>query len=152
MLKVSFDFDEELKAVSNVKVTKVSSKYDNIDLPVIEVGDSKLIMSPKAIELMSLHYGDRVAVNYIQENNEITIPVIGKAEVFADPMAGNKLSKNNTVSFKGTQKTILTKYGQLFKIAEYQPGMFGMMSINEIDLIQVDPDLANENNELTLIK
>ena len=29
-------------------------------------------MSPKAIELMSVHYGDRIAVNYIQENNEVT--------------------------------------------------------------------------------
>lgn len=151
MLKISFDFDVESQAVTNVKVVNVPSKYDNVDLPVVEVGDSKLIMSPKAIELMSAKCGDRITVNYIQKNNEITIPVIGKAEAFADPNAGNKLSKNNTVSFKGTQKTILTKYGQLFQIEEYKPGMFKMNSINETDLIKADADLVSENNDLTLI-
>ena len=35
MLKVSFEFDEESKAVTNVKVLKVPSKYDNIDLPIV---------------------------------------------------------------------------------------------------------------------
>ena len=151
MLRISFDFDIETQAVTNIKVISKSSKYDNIDLPIIEVGDNKLIMSPKAIELMSVHYGDRIAVNYIQENNEVTFPIIGKADVFADPNAGNKLSKSNTVSFKGTQRTILTKYGQLFKIEEYRPGMFRMDSINESDLIQANDNLVDENNDLSLI-
>ena len=151
MLKISFDFDIESRAVTNVKVVDVPPKYDNINLPVVEVEDSRLIISPKAIELMSVKYGDRIALNYIQKNNEITIPVIGKAEAFADPNAGNKVSKNNTVSFKGTQKTILTKYGQLFKIKEYKPGMFRMDPINEADLIPADLSLITENNELTLI-
>lgn len=151
MLRISFDFDIETQAVTNIKVISKSSKYDNIDLPIIEVGDNKLIMSPKAIELMSVHYGDRIAVNYIQENNEVTFPIIGKADVFADPNAGNKLSKSNTVSFKGTQRTILTKYGQLFKIEGYRPGMFRMDSINESDLIQANDNLVEENNDLSLI-
>lgn len=151
MLKISFDFDIESQAVTNVKVVNVPTKYDNIDLPIVEVGDSKLIISPKAISLMSAHFGDKISVNYIQQNNELTIPVIGKSEVFSTPDAGNKLSKNNTISFKGTQKTILTKYGQLFKIEEYKPGMFKMISINEMDLIQADSDLTDENNNLTLI-
>ena len=150
MLKISFDFDIESRAVTNVKVVDVPPKYDNINLPVVEVEDSRLIISPKAIELMSVKYGDRIAVNYIQKNNEITIPVIGKAEAFADPNAGNKVSKNNTVSFKGTQKTILTKYGQLFKIKEYKPGMFRMDPINEADLISADLSLITENNEQSL--
>ena len=63
MLKVSFEFDEESKAVTNVKVVKVPSKYDNIDLPIVEIGDSKLIMSPKAVSLLSAQCGDRIAVN-----------------------------------------------------------------------------------------
>lgn len=151
MLRISFDFDIETQVVTNIKVISKSSKYDNIDLPIIEVGDNKLIMSPKAIELMSVHYGDRIAVNYIQENNEVTFPIIGKADIFADPNAGNKLSKSNTVSFKGTQRTILTKYGQLFKIEEYRPGMFRMDSINESDLIQANDNLVDENNDLSLI-
>ena len=145
MLKVSFEFDEESKAVTNVKVVKVPSKYDNIDLPIVEIGDSKLIMSPKAVSLLSAQCGDRIAVNYIQKSNELTIPVIGKAEVFSDPENGNK------VSFKGTQKTILSKYGQLFKIEECRPGMFKMIKIDESDLSKADTDLDTENSDLLKI-
>ena len=53
MLKVSFEFDEESKAVTNVKVVKVPSKYDNIDLPIVEVGDNKLITF---LKIMSLQF------------------------------------------------------------------------------------------------
>ena len=150
MLKVSFEFDEESKAVTNVKVVKVPSKYDNIDLPIVEVGDNKLIISPKAVSLLSAQCGDRIAVNYIPKN-KLTIPVIGKAEVFSDPENGNKLTKSNTVSFKGTQKTILSKYGQLFKIEEYKGGMFKMTKIDESDLSKIDPDLDTESSDLSKI-
>lgn len=110
----------------------------NISIPIIEVSDNKLIISPRAKELISAKYGDRIAVNYIQVNNEITIPVIGKAEVFADPNSGNKLTKSNTISFKGIQKTILTKYGQLFEIEEYKPGMFKMIPSKRVNSIYVE--------------
>lgn len=151
MLRVSFDFDTESQTVIDLKVTTIPSKYENINLPIVEVGDNKLIISPKAISLLSVNYGDRIAVNYIQQTNEITFPVIGKSETFADPHSGNKLTKNNTVSFKGTQKTILTKYGQLFRIEEYKPNIFCMIPINDNDLIQASPDLTNENNYLNLV-
>ena len=118
----------------SVKVVNKPLKYDNINIPVVEVGDNKLIISPKAVELMSIHYGDRVAINYMQKNNEVTIPIIGKAEMFADPNAGNKLSKSNTVSFKGIQRTILTRYGQLFILKEYKFGIFKMETVNIQDL------------------
>lgn len=67
MLKISFDFDETTNSVTNVKVVKTASKFENLDLPIVELGDSKLIMSPKAIELLSAQIGDRISVNYIQK-------------------------------------------------------------------------------------
>ena len=72
-----------------------------------------------------------------QKNNEVTFPVIGKSEVFSDPESGNKLSRNGTVSFKGTQQTILSKYGQLFRIEEINDGMFKMIAITEADLAKL---------------
>lgn len=151
MLRVSFDFDVTSEIVTNVKVVDIPSKYDTISIPIVELGNNKLIVSPKAISLMSVNYGDRIAVNYMQESNELTFPVIGKAEVFADPAAGSKLSKINTISFKGIQRTMLARYGQLFKIGEYKPGMFKMTPINESDLAQTDPNLIDETNDLNLI-
>lgn len=82
MLKVSFEFDEESKAVTNVKVVKVPSKYDNIDLPIVEIGDSKLIMSPKAVSLLSAQCGDRIAVNYIQKVTSLQSQLSVKLKYF----------------------------------------------------------------------
>lgn len=134
MLKISFDFNEESQTVSNVKVTKTAAKYDDIDLPIIEVSESKLIFSPQAISTMCLASGDRISVNYIQKNNELTFPVIGKSEVFADSDSGNKLSKSNTVLFRGTQNTILTKYGKLFKLEYLKSNMFKLVAIQESEI------------------
>lgn len=132
MLKISFDFDELNKTVSNIKVVTVDNtpKEDNIDKAILEVSDCKLVFSSKALKLMNVNYGDRIAVNYVQQNNEVTFPVVGKSNIFADPNAGNKVTKTNTVSFKGTQKDLLLKYGQKFELEEYKPGMFKLKTIN----------------------
>jgi hypothetical protein len=151
MLKISFDFDETTNSVTNVKVVKTASKFENLDLPIVELGDSKLIMSPKAIELLSAQIGDRISVNYIQKNNELTFPVIGKSEVFTDKEAGNKLSKTNTVSFRGSQKTCLSQYGNLFKLEALRPGVFKMVKIEESELSEVDPEFKEETEILNTI-
>lgn len=131
MLTVSFDFDENTKTVTNVKVVKIPSKYDNVDIPLIELGENKLIFSPKALELMNVGINDRITVNYITQNNE-TIPIIGKSSMFADPEGGNKLTRNNTISFKGMQHDVLNKYGQLFRIdALENQGLYKMSPIND---------------------
>lgn len=101
----------------------------DINMPIIEVSSNQLILSIKAIELINANYGDRIAINYLQINNKSIIPVIGKAEVFINPNAGNKLTKRNTISFKGMQKTTLSKLGILFKIEAYRDGMFKMIAI-----------------------
>lgn len=151
MLKISFDFDETTNSVTNVKVVKTASKFENLDLPIVELGDSKLIMSPKAIELLSAQIGDRISVNYIQKNNELTFPVIGKSGVFTDKEAGNKLSKTNTVSFRGSQKTCLSQYGNLFKLEALRPGVFKMVKIEESELSEADPEFKEETEILNTI-
>lgn len=144
MFKISFNFDTSAKTVTDINVIEIHPKYENINIPIIEIGDNRLIISAKALELIDAHYGDRITVNYIQYSNELTFPVIGKAEVFGDINAGNKLSKNSTVSFKGVQKTILTKFGKLFKIEPYKSGMFTMVTIDKEALIKDNLDLINE--------
>lgn len=151
MLKISFDFNEETQKISNLKVLKETEKKLDNDLPIVKVEDNRLLLTKKAIELLEATYGDRINVNYVQVNNETTFPVIGKAFVFSDPDAGNKLSKTDSISFRGIQRTILTKYGQMFKIEEYKPGMFKMISIDEEDLSQGDSDLKTEINNLQTI-
>lgn len=134
MFKISFNFDETNKTISNLKCEQISQERKIVSngLPIVEVGENKLIISPEALSLINVNPGDRVSVNYIQKSKELTIPVIGKSELFADQDAGNKLTKSNTVSFKGKQRTILLEYGSIFNLKETnKKGVYQLISTNE---------------------
>ena len=85
--------------------------------------------------------GDRISIAYSQKSNEVTIPLIGKSEMFADKDAGNKLTKSNTVSFKGKQRTMLLQYGTIFKLEQSnREQVFNLIAITE----DSSPELASE--------
>ena len=151
MLHISFNLNQDTLEVSDIKVLDMSHKYKNVLLPIIKIEDNRLCLSENSVKLLQVNVGDRLSINYLQLNNEQTIPVIGKSEVFLDYNAGNKLTKNYTVSFKGLQKTILSKYGTLFMLQEYKANMYKLISINEEELIQGNPDLEEEQNNIRLI-
>lgn len=151
MLKISFNFDPETQVVSSVKVEDIPKKYKNVGLPIVKIENNKLDLSEDAIRMLSANCGDRIAVNYFQQNNELIIPVIAKAEVFGDPYVGNKLTKSNTVSFKGEQRVMLLKFGSIFKVEEHNGDMFKLTPIDEADLLKVNDDFEEEINNLNLI-
>ena len=100
MLKISFDFDETTKKVSNLTVTNSTSvtvKRDTTGKAIVEVTANKLIISDTALAFLDANPEDRISINYFQESKEKTFPVIAKSEYFTDKKAGNKLTKSNTV-------------------------------------------------------
>lgn len=96
----------------------------------ITLGENKLQFSPESLALLNAVPGNRIAINYVQVSSEYTFPVIGKAEYFSDPEAGNKLTKSNTVSYKGIQNKVLALYGTEFTLEEYKEGIYKMVKIN----------------------
>lgn len=62
MLKISFDFDETTKKVSNVKVITVSKEVT--ESPTIEVLDNKLKLSNAALTKMGVSADDRLSIEY----------------------------------------------------------------------------------------
>lgn len=141
MLKISFDLDEVTKKISNLKVISISSEI--LESPTLEVLDNKVKLSKAAVELLSANTKDKIAINYWTVDNELTFPVIGKAEVFTDGDGGNALTKSNTISYRGQQRTILLEYGSFFKLETFKDGMFKLVKIE-----QETSDLTNENNDL----
>lgn len=52
--------------------------------------------------------------------------------MFADKDAGNKLTKSNTVSFKGKQRTMLLQYGSIFKLEQStRDQVFDLIAVTE---------------------
>lgn len=104
--------------------------YVSSDTPTIEVNNGRLILPNITMDILHLVAGDKISINYLQING-IDYPIIGKAEHFFNPEVGNKLCKNGTISFRGGQNKLLTKFGNLFRLQAYKPNFFLMIPIKK---------------------
>lgn len=91
----------------------------NILEATVTVKDNKLILSKEAAKALCVSANDRVAVHYWTVDKNNTFPVIGRADVFGS-VDGNRVTKSNTVSFRGEQKEILLGYGSQFTIEPFK--------------------------------
>ena len=123
---VTFEFDPADELVSNLKcfvdgvekkktTTRSTKKKEEIvmeDEAIITLDAAKLIFNNKAVADMELQYQDRVVIKYEKvKGSKLLIPTITK-----DDEAGNKLTKTNTIAYKGKQNTILAEFGTEFGI------------------------------------
>lgn len=150
MFNISFDFDPIGQKVSNVIVNSSelkrvkTRKKKSTNKPILEVEDNKIVLSDSLIELLEAQPGDRITINYHTINNRITIPLIGKSEYFADPASGNKLTKSNSVSFKGTQRTVLMEYGESFNVESFEDGIFKLIPIKENNTDEMTSEVKSQ--------
>ena len=125
-----------VKAMLNYTLPKIPIKDSvsnieyNQNLATIKVENNRLVLSSEAVKALNATVGDRITINYWNINKETTFPLIGKSELFSDPTNGNKLTKSNTVSYRGTQNKILKEYGSLFKLVPFKT-YFKLELINE---------------------
>lgn len=126
MINISFNYHEDTNTIDNIIIRNYKSFPKEID-PIVEVKKNKLVLSPKAISMLQSVHGDRISVNYVQDGNELTFPIIGKSSVFADQDSGNRLTKSNTVSFRGFQRDLLLKYGNIFVLESFRDNIFRLV-------------------------
>lgn len=128
---VSFNFDPETELVTDVKCTvdgiekkkKTTKKVKDLVIdensnPILTLDTNKLIFNNNAVALMDLHYEDRIIIKYEKKNGFI-FPVIGKDISFDEEGSGNKVTKTNTVAYRGNANTILAEYGTEFLFESY---------------------------------
>lgn len=125
-----------VKAMLNYTLPKIPIKDSvsnieyNQNLATIKVENNRLVLSSEAVKALNAIVGDRITINYWNIDKETTFPLIGKSKLFSDPTNGNKLTKSNTVSYRGTQNKILKEYGSLFKLVPFKT-YFKLELINE---------------------
>lgn len=125
MLNIQFNFNPETQEILNLRVV-------NLDKPqnlYVKIEDNKLILTQDVINLLNAFPGERISINYYSISPEETFPVIAKSEFFTDSTGGCKLTKSNTVSFKGNQRQTLMEYGVFFKLEPFKK-WFKMIPIN----------------------
>lgn len=94
----------------------------------IELTSNRLILSKDCVSLLNISPGERVTIAYRSVNNQVTFPLIGKSETFTDLSDGNRLTKSNTISFRGQQNDILKLYGEYFYLEDYKPNIYKLVS------------------------
>lgn len=168
----TFNFDPETEAVSDLKcfidgVEKVkkrtvrSKKETEVmeDTPLITLDASKLMFNNKAIADMNIEYQNRIIIKYIPNpKNKKLEPFIGKDTDWDEEGAGNKITKTNSISYRGKPNSILAEFGTEFTIKETDEGVWELISLNgkpkDIQEVQetaeeIIPDLYTEDDNDT---
>ena len=116
----------EKKTSTTKRTTKKDKEESNESFLVRE--ENKLVLSSKLVEELGAEYEDRIAINYFKdETNKITYPVIGLSTSFGGKESGNKLTKSNTVAFRGNSNSTLAEFGTRFSIEPLKDGVFKLV-------------------------
>ena len=135
----------EVKPLTQTNGLKNITVVDyNVDEATVTVANNKLVLSKEAVKALGGVAGDRITINYWTVDNETTFPVIGKSECFGDSTGGNRLTKSNTVSFRGVQRDILLEYGSFFKLIRFN----NYFKMEKVDVISENDLLEEEERDL----
>lgn len=91
-----------------------AAKVEENDEPLITLDSNKLILTTGAVKLMNVCADCRLDIKY-KKKDKSSVPVIGTDAAFGTK-GGNKLTKTNTVSFRGSANDKLAEFGATFKL------------------------------------
>lgn len=101
-------------AASAKRQATKTSKIEENDDPLITLDSNKLILTTGAVKLMNVCTDCRLDIKY-KKKDKTSVPVIGTDAAFGTK-GGNKLTKTNTISFRGSANDKLAEFGTTFKL------------------------------------
>ena len=144
-ISITFDFDTETEEVSNIKTTgsvekKRTTTKKAKDVPteiaaeaLITLESNKLIFNSKTVIDMDINYEDRIVIKWEKEGeNKKMIPIIGKDISFDEEGAGNKVTKSNSIAYKGKANVVLAELGSEFTITPYKEGIWKLVPTTNV--------------------
>lgn len=148
--EITYIGKDEITVDTAKKTTKTSSKTsskkdENLD-PIVTLDPNKLVLTQGAVNLLEICADCRVDIKYGKKDGK-SIPMIGTDAAFGTK-SGNKLTKSNTVSYRGANNERLSAYGTTFKLeATETSGIYYLIG----DKVEETPDeLVNIENELDI--
>ena len=114
--EITFIGKEEITvdtATSTKRQAKPVKVEANIE-PLITLDSNKLVLTTGAVDMMKICPDCRVDIKY-KKKDKVSVPVIGTDAAFGTK-GGNKLTKTNTISFRGSANEKLAEYGSVFKL------------------------------------
>ena len=127
------------KASKSSTAKKSTSKVDENPEPLITLEANKLVLTTGAVEALNPCEDCRIDIKYKKKDKKL-VPVVGTDAAFGTK-AGNKLTKTNTVSYRGAANDKLAAYGTVFKLEPTEEdGIFYMVG----DKNPVEPEAPKE--------
>ena len=147
LVNVTFKFDPETEMISDVHCTvdgvekkkKTTTRKKDV-APVeleaeakITLEANKIVFNNKAIDMLQPSESGRVSIKWIQESN-VMIPIMGTDVAFGEEGAGNKLTKSNTMAYKGKANAVLAELDNEFTLAPHKDGIFKLVPLNKTEV------------------
>lgn len=141
---------EEIKVDTAKKAsTKKEPKQDNNSEPIVTLEPNKLVLTSKAVEMLQVCEDCRVDIKYGKKDKK-SVPLIGTDAAFGTK-SGNKLSKSNTVSYRGANNAKLASYGTTFKLEPSEnEGIYYLIGDKVVEETTVPDEIINIENELDI--
>lgn len=136
-------------ATKTSKTSKTSSKVDNNPDPIVTLDSNKLILTQGAIDLLQVCEDCRIDIKY-EKKDKKAVPIIGTDSAFGTK-SGNRLTKSNTVSYRGAANEKLATYGTIFKLEPTSnKGIYYLVGDAEPEEIKVPDEIVNIEDELDI--
>ena len=115
--EVTYIGKDEIKVDTAATVKKsrsTSTKKNESSEPLVTLEPNKLVLTQGAVDLLEICEDCRIDIKY-KKRDRMSVPVIGTDAAFGTK-AGNKLTKSNTVSYRGANNEKLASYGTTFTL------------------------------------
>lgn len=133
------------KTTSKASTKKADSNPD----PIVTLDSNKLILTQGAVDLLQVCEDCRVDIKY-EKKDKKAVPIIGTDAAFGTK-SGNKLTKSNTVSYRGAANEKLAAYGTVFRLEPTKnEGIYYLVGDKEPVETKVPEEIVNIENELDI--
>lgn len=143
--------NDDLPKAKKATTKKTSKKnVDENPNPELTLEDNKYVLNNAACELLGVEADDRISIK-MEKRGNIRVPVIG-ADINFGTQGGNRLTKSNTVSYRGKNHDLLAEYGTVFSFeATDKEGIFTLIGDKPLPEEKVDENVKIEDEEIAEI-
>lgn len=131
---VTFDVNDETKEVTNVKcevegqvkrATRTTKKDEVVvleDTSILTREEGKLVLNNRMLDTLGATPGDRISIIY-----EEVAKGKGLFPTILIDDKGNKLTKSNSIAYKGNKNVVLAEFGDEFTLKEYKDDVWKLV-------------------------
>lgn len=140
----------DTKATKSAAKTSTKASTAKVDTnPIITLEPNKLVLTQGAVDLLQVCADCRIDIKYKKKDKQ-AVPIIGTDTAFGTK-SGNKLTKSNTVSYRGSANEKLSAYGTTFKLEPTEDeGIYYLVGDKVQEEISIPDEIIDIENELDI--